>query len=703
MSRYPAGRGHSSRFAAILSTLALGLTIGALAAPSAGANPPDKPYPGGQNVPPPARYIIGGYFDATPSASSFAGFDWPNIDVAYWAFSTIGLPGSTNDGQCTTANDTQHAFLKDWRATHPNTKIIRSIGGWGGRGFSEAVRTQAGREKLAASCVERYLDKESVDGFDFDWEFPVYGGPGYVVRDPSDLVNHNLMVIEFRKAMNEWAANHGVDPTELWLTAAIPAGRWEGDGSDPNGDGNGAPYEVTESFDLEFLGRTLNIINIMTYEMGTGYVPISMPNQPLYPSPLDTSGMEDNSGVEMIRHFIDAGVEPQKLSYGMGWTGPRGFLVVDTVNQGMWRRWTGTGCGNASLANARQDSRNVLIVWDDYAKNQWYFDVSARRLCSLETAQTIGIRAKWAVDNGLGGFFSWRLNNNNTTQQAEIRATVREFYPSKVSEPLAPTVAGQRVLPVKGVAWTGEVAHISGSSATLAQASAVVNWGDLTRSTATVVEVGPGEFSVRGTHTYAATGAYTMTVAWFDALSINNVWAPAWATVGIKEGIEQDLEVSLTGGDLSMSVPVNQTVSFGSYQLNGGDIIIRGHAMNPAVVIDARGTGEGWTLVAAATDFVGDNTGRRILAGNLGLYPNHRFAPAVDEGLAHDAQNVPMLTSGPPIWPGQYGGLSTPKTVCYAGGGVSTGSFACGAELLLGIPWSTVADHYTSVLTVTLI
>jgi len=357
-----------------------------------------------------------------------------------------------------------------------------------------------------------------------------------------------------------------------------------------------------------------------------------------------------------------------------------------------------------------------MINWDDYTKNMWFFQPNAptvtvggvpyagyTRVCSRETTQSLAHRAKWAKDNGLTGFYSWQLANRANAAQAEIRAVVREFEPSRVAHPLAPKFAGSRVKAVTGEAFSGVVAKATGSAASASALSAYINWGDLKRSSGTVVDLGDGNYAVEGTHVYAEPGTYTMTVVLFDTLDINTVLTNAWATVGSQIGLDQELEVTVTGADLSLEVPSAQTVDFGTVTLSGSNIIIRDKAMNNAFVNDARGTNDGWTLTGVASDFANADGSRRILAQNLGWYPWVEFAPEDDENLIHDPANVPMKIPGPPIWPGQYDGLSTTKTLCYAQGGVSTGRFDCSAELVLGVPWSTAAGNYTSVLTLTLI
>ena len=169
-------------------------------------------------------------------------------------------------------------------------------------------------------------------------------------------------------------------------------------------------------------------------------------------------------------------------------------------------------------------------------------------------------------------------------------------------------------------------------------------------------------------------------------------------------GPEDELEISIGGGGLTLAVPSNPTVSFGSVDLTGGDVFTEKWS-NWALVGDARGTDEGWTLVGVASDFVGDASGARILAANLGWSPFAQVRPIVDDGLVPDVPflTTPTVVAGPVVAPAQDAGLSTPKVLCSGDLGASTGQFDCVAYLKLGIPWSTAADHFTSVLTLTLI
>ncbi|WOP17823.1 glycoside hydrolase family 18 protein [Raineyella sp. LH-20] len=519
------------RTGAIVAAVALVTGLSAGIAPTAVAAEPDPasatvPY---EEVPAPSAPVIGGYLlQGTPN---FSTIDMSVVTDFQWAFSTITDPALGDaGGRCTTASQAGIDAVLAQRAKQPDLRVIRSIGGWGARYFSQVARTPESREKFVSSCMDAFITNGVADGFDLDWEFPTAGGMPDIGYDANDRENMNLLVNEFRKQLDAYADANGLNRRDFWMTAALPAGRWQDSGNGVTG----APYDVLKSFDLDFLGKALDSINIMTYEMGTGYVPVSMPNQPLYADPKDTTGDPYNSGDAMIRLFIDQGVAPNKITWGAMFTGGRGFVVGDTTNGGMWQPWTATGCGSGTnavnWANAQRDDRSVLVYWDDTTKNQWFFDPVQKRVCSAESPQTLALRAQYAKDMGLNGFFSWQLNSTSGSNNAELRSVARVFYPQLVHEPAAPTVTGTPVAVANGVEFNGEVARVTGSSASAL--TAVINWGDLTRSTATVVPLGNGQFSVRGQHTYAKAGNYTATVATIDPAYINSVTANTQVTVG---------------------------------------------------------------------------------------------------------------------------------------------------------------------------
>ncbi|MDR1187992.1 MAG: family 20 glycosylhydrolase [Bifidobacteriaceae bacterium] len=164
-------------------------------------------------------------------------------------------------------------------------------------------------------------------------------------------------------------------------------------------------------------------------------------------------------------------------------------------------------------------------------------------------------------------------------------------------------------------------------------------------------------------------------------------------------GIEdEDIEVGVQPGLLSLTVPNNQVIDLGQVTLNGADQYVGGY-LNTAVVADARGTNAGWTLSGVATNFTGP-LGGQISAANLGWAP---AASVITSSTLVGAGPAPVVTPGPQVAPAVGGGLSTSKVLCSAAAGSSQGQFYCGGPLQLGIPFDTKADTYSSVLTLTLV
>ncbi|MFF4771664.1 glycoside hydrolase family 18 protein [Microtetraspora fusca] len=470
----------------------------------------------GETVPPLSTPMVGGYLLSDPPRFSRVNMDL--VTHFFWAFSTI------RNGACTTASANGINEVLQTRQARPNLKVIRSIGGWGAANFSDVSSTDAKRKAFVASCINAFVANGATDGFDLDWEFPVSGGLPNIGYLPNDRENFNLLVDEFRAQLNAYADAHGRSRRDFLVTAALPAGRWQDSGNGVTG----APYDTNTSFDLETLGRTLDNINVMTYDMGTGYSPVSMFNQPLYRHADDNTGDQYNSTDDAIRYYLEHGVPRNKMTLGTEFTLSRGFVVTNTNNNGLFQPWTGTGCGQTSPTNALNPTNtSVLINWDAQVQSQYLWNPTTRTLCSYETAHSLGIRSQYAKDQGLNGVFTWELTGDASGSQ--LRAISLPWQPEKVTGAPAPTVNGTTFLPKAGQSFSGTVATVSGSSAS--SLTAIINWGDLTRSQGTVTPAGNGEFTISGTHTYATAGAYPLTVTIIDPDPLNSRMVNGYAFV----------------------------------------------------------------------------------------------------------------------------------------------------------------------------
>ncbi|WP_194928656.1 glycosyl hydrolase family 18 protein [Pseudactinotalea sp. HY158] len=129
--------------------------------------------------------------------------------------------------------------------------------------------------------------------------------------------------------------------------------------------------------------------------------------------------------------------------------------------------------------------------------------------------------------------------------------------------------------------------------------------------------------------------------------------------------------------------------------LDGTDQVVSG-ALGQVTVVDARGTGAGWSLTGQASDLRAPAGDHVLDAANLGWRPAASVAAGGD--LAGDDVAV---SAGEDQAPGS--GLDEASTLCSATGAGSGGSFDCSADLDLGVPSNTTPGTYTGALTLTLI
>ena len=496
------------------------------------ASTEEPPAPSGEAVPPPESYVVGGYrLSGTPNFSSV---QMHLVTHFFWAFSTI------RDAKCTTATTSGINAVMAQRAAQPDLKVIRSIGGWGAGGFSDVASTPTKREAFVTSCMEAFIHNGVADGFDIDWEFPVYGGLPSIGYSPEDRTNVNLLVDEFRRQLNAYADSQGRSHRDFLLTAALPAGRWE-----DSGDGvTGAPFDADTSFDLATLGRTLDLVMLMTYDMGTAYSPVTMVNQPLYRHPADPTGDAYNGGAEAVQYFIDHGVPRDKLVYGVEFTLSRGFLAATDLDNGLFQPWIATGCSSTTAANALNAANSTIMInWDPDTQSHFLWNPSARRFCSYEDAFSLNLRSQLAKDEGLAGIFSWEITGDSSNSQ--LRAVALPWEPEKVVAAPSPTVAGRTFRALVGEEFDETVATVSGSSS--ATLRAIVNWDDLSRSEAVVSRQGTGAYAMTGTHTYAQSGVYRLTVTIIDPDPINSRMLNSYVDANTLAGHLAGLRASVQG------------------------------------------------------------------------------------------------------------------------------------------------------------
>ena len=393
-----------------LRTRALGLAVLALAATAVGAAAPTA------EAAQPQHHVVGAYFAGWESGTfPVSQIPADTVTNVFYSFATI------SNGTCVVpqGGPADFAALAALKRSHPNLRTSISIGGWGAAGYSDAALTAASREKFVSSCLNTFFGtyQGSFDGVDMDWEFPVSGGPSDITARPQDRADAVLLAKEFRRQLDALGTGHHL------LTAALPAGRLQTEG----------PFDPAASFDLAAMGGVLDWINLMTYDMGTGFSSVSTFNAPMRAVAADPLGQPMkrwNNVTGAVRYYETHGVPADKIVLGVPFYG-RGFHVTaEGPDHGLYQLYDSTfGVDSWNQVKTMLADPSWHEYWNADAQSPWLYNASQQKFASFEDPHSIGIRADYARCAGLRGDFMWEIAEDDSTHSM-LDAMARPFIPS---------------------------------------------------------------------------------------------------------------------------------------------------------------------------------------------------------------------------------------------------------------------------------
>ena len=214
------------------------------------------------------------------------------------------------------------AAIQQLKQLHPGLKVLMSIGGASAANtaaFVTAASTAAGRQALAASCIDLFVNGNIApgitapglfDGFNIDWEFPT----------ATDTKNFTALLAEFH--------------TQLRAVAAITGKHYVMSFDGPAGAQNYV------NIDLKQAAEQVDFITIDGYNYAGSWQTQTNDASPLFDSKQDPLYGQDLDIDATVDAYLAAGVPPYKYTmglplYGAGWTG------VPNKNHGLYQNSTG--------------------------------------------------------------------------------------------------------------------------------------------------------------------------------------------------------------------------------------------------------------------------------------------------------------------------------------------------------------------------
>ena len=265
---------------------------------------------------------------------------------------------------------------------NPGLKIILSLGGWGGcKTCSSIFSTKKGRRIFAKSTkqLNKYF---GTDGIDLDWEYPVIEGfPGHAFG-PEDKPNFTALIKQLRKKLGKK------------MEISFAAG--------------GFSSYIDSSVDWKKVMPLTNRVNLMSYDLVSGFSAISGHQTPLYSTPKQSESVDNG-----VKKLITAGVPANKIAIGAAFYA-RLFHVTDTTSNGLYLpAQFYHGLSFSHFSDTINVKNGFIQYWDTVAKAPYAFNIQRRLMATYDDSESIKLKTDYVIKHKLNGIMFWQLADDS--------------------------------------------------------------------------------------------------------------------------------------------------------------------------------------------------------------------------------------------------------------------------------------------------
>lgn len=333
---------------------------------------------------------IVGYY---PAWKTYSGFTPDKLDVSKlthinYAFAYIGQDNEIKAGY-PDKDFENFKKLNEFKNVNPDLKILISAGGWNWSGkFSDMASTDASRTVFAESCV-KFITQNGIDGVDLDWEYPVGGGLPGNSKSAQDKRNFTLLLEKIREKLDEQGIKDG---RHYLLTIA-----------------GGASNDYLNNIEPAVIGDYVDFANIMTYDLHGPWDPYSDFNAPLYSS----GGYSPQYKISVdssVNAWVNAGFPKDKLVLGVSFYGYM-YRVENDADNGLYQKFSeGKALSYGSIKSDYLNNSAYVKYYDKESMVPWLY--GGGTFISYDDEQSIGLKAEYIKNEGLGGAMIWELSQD---------------------------------------------------------------------------------------------------------------------------------------------------------------------------------------------------------------------------------------------------------------------------------------------------
>ena len=285
-----------------------------------------------------------------------------------------------------------------------NLVLSMSIGGWSmSNGFHETAASDSSRKIFAKGVVKLFKQFPMFSEVDIDWEYPNAEGAGNPYG-PEDGENYALLIAELRKQLD----SAGLSDVKISIASSA----------------------VVKTFDYSNVKALMNAglygINVMTYDFfGTPWAESITHHTNL--KAIEQGGWAINTIVE---HLLAEGFPAERINIGYaGYTrnGRNAELESLSPLKGTYNPGNGDTTGTFEsgtnewydviynyLDLENQKGRNGFNVYtDQVADADYLYNPESKLFMSLDTPRSVKAKGEYAASLGLGGMFTWTIDQDN--------------------------------------------------------------------------------------------------------------------------------------------------------------------------------------------------------------------------------------------------------------------------------------------------
>ncbi|XP_064482748.1 endochitinase-like [Ornithodoros turicata] len=363
-----------------------------------------------------------------------------------------------------------------FKKKHPHLKTLLAVGGWaeGGKKYSDMVSVSSRRETFVKSALQWVL-KHGFDGFDLDWEYPAALDRNGKMSDKENFVH---LVKELRAAF---------EPHNLLLTCAVPV----------------AKFRLDEGYEVQELGKYLDHIHVMSYDLRGNWAGFADVHSPLYRRPFDEWAYEKLNVHDGLALWAERGAPKHKLIVGVPLYG-RTYTLGSKDNHGLRApvaKWLGGGSpgeytNETGFHAFFEVCKNVkdngwTREWDDIGKCPYAY--KDKQWVGYEDEQSMQIKMDYIREHGYGGAMVWAIDMDDYKEECGCKYPLMNIIHDKMADYVAPTSQpSQEPSSSSSKSWTWWSQPSSSSSSTTTTSKSWTWWSQPSSSTSPRPRPPPG-------------------------------------------------------------------------------------------------------------------------------------------------------------------------------------------------------------------